>query len=262
MIQLIFRERGAGTMWGTSIGRLEREDLYAMLYECVSRTPGFAALRAKVLEVVRSNPRVTVSEIAAAFNLLPGQALIALRSVRLWFHEVEEEVRLSRRVVPQYRKGAIGGTFDRFHLGHLALLNTAFRTAEKVFIGLTTDRFVAAAGKRDVAPYDDRKRRLEEVLRRWGWWERAEIGALEDELGPPAVDPSYEVIVGSPFTLTNCLRVSASRIEKGLPPIAVELSPIVFAEDGLPLSSTRIRSGEVDEYGRITGYRGGSRRLS
>jgi len=240
-------------MWRASIGRLEREELYAMLYECVIRSPGFTALKAKVLEAVRSNPRVTVGEVAAAFKLPRGHALIALRSVRLWFHEVEEEVRLSRRIAPLHRKGAIGGTFDRFHLGHLALLNTAFRSAERVFIGLTTDRFAASKGKKGIAPFEERKERLEGVLRRWGWWERAEIGALDDELGPPAEDPSYEVIVGSPFTLENCLRVNASRIERGLPPIAVELSPIVFAEDGLPLSSTRIRSGEVDESGRLRG---------
>jgi hypothetical protein len=42
-------------MWRASVGRLEREDLYAMLYECVTRSPGFAALKLKVLEAVDSS---------------------------------------------------------------------------------------------------------------------------------------------------------------------------------------------------------------
>lgn len=233
----------------------DREELYAMLFECVTRSPGFQSLRAKVLEVVMRRPSVTPQELVAAMGLTPGQALIALRSVRLWCHEVETEVRLSRRITPVYRKGAIGGTFDRLHLGHIALLNTAFRTAERVFIGLTTDGFVSSSGKRGVAPFEERKRELEDALVRWGWRERAEVGDLSDELGPPAEDPSFDVIVGSPFTLPNCLKVNAARVERGLPPIAIEFSPIVLAEDGIPLSSTRIRSGEVDRYGRLTGPR-------
>ncbi|MEM0454943.1 MAG: pantetheine-phosphate adenylyltransferase [Nitrososphaerota archaeon] len=234
---------------------LGREELYAMLYECVARSPGFPSLKAKVLEVVMRRPYVTQQELAAALNLTPGQALIALRSVRLWCHEVETEVRLSRRITPIYRRGAIGGTFDNLHLGHLALLNAAFRSAERVFIGLTTDDFVSSVGKRGVAPYHERREELVRVLERWGWLSRAEIGALSDELGPPAEDPSFDVIIGSPFTLANCLKVNAVRIERGPPPIAVELSPMVLAEDGLPLSSTRIRAGEVDRYGRLTGSR-------
>jgi cytidyltransferase-like protein len=41
----------------------------------------------------------------------------------------------------------VGGTFDVLHKGHWFLLEEAFNVAERVLIGLTTDRFVARMGK-------------------------------------------------------------------------------------------------------------------
>ena len=46
----------------------------------------------------------------------------------------------------KYRKIAVGGTFDRFHEGHLKLLSKAFQLSELVLIGVTSDEFAQSKG--------------------------------------------------------------------------------------------------------------------
>ena len=47
----------------------------------------------------------------------------------------------------KYRKIAVGGTFDRFHEGHLKLLSKAFQLSQLVLIGVTSDEFAQSKAR-------------------------------------------------------------------------------------------------------------------
>ncbi len=49
----------------------------------------------------------------------------------------------------QYKKVAVGGTFDRFHNGHRKLLEEAFSHGELVVIGVTSNAFGGKKGNID-----------------------------------------------------------------------------------------------------------------
>jgi len=152
----------------------------------------------------------------------------------------------------KYRKVAVGGTFDRLHRGHRTLLERAFTLGEEVLIGLTSDQMVREKQvEGQVASFEDRLAKLTSFLMERGWLKRAKIVKLERPEGVLLEDPSIEALVVSQETLDRGREINRRRVEKGLPPYALEVVSMVLAEDGRPISSTRIRAGEVDEEGKL-----------
>jgi pantetheine-phosphate adenylyltransferase len=151
----------------------------------------------------------------------------------------------------QYRLAVLGGTFDHFHVGHEALLSTAFRVGDQVAVGLTTDRFVAShpkPGSRRMQSYSTRRATLVRWLRRTfpgrNWW----VVPLEDRFGR-SVEPGVDVLVVSPDTRDGGRAVNQERRRLGRAPVALEIVPLVIADDLAPVSSRRIRSGAIDPAG-------------
>ena len=74
---------------------------------------------------------------------------------------------------------AVGGTFDLFHHGHLALLLKAFEVGNHVLIGLCSDEFVKKTNKpHRIAPYAQRLEELKQFLEKNALLKRAEISPL------------------------------------------------------------------------------------
>jgi len=152
----------------------------------------------------------------------------------------------------RFKTVAIGGTFDEFHRGHIALIRKAFEIGGYVLIGLCTDNFAKRLMKNhEVAPYDERLRELESFLSSRGWRHRAEILPLQDPYGPTVSNDQIEAIVVSRETEPRAYEINEMREKKGLHALEIVTIDMVPAEDHIPISTTRIHLGEIDREGRL-----------
>jgi pantetheine-phosphate adenylyltransferase len=152
-----------------------------------------------------------------------------------------------------YSKVATGGTFDKLHAGHRRLLDKSFEVGDQVVIGLTSDEFARREkGKKAlVRSYRDRAAALKAYLRRTYPGRRYTVAKLDDYFGPGIARAGVEALVASPETGKRIELANRLRAERGFPPLRLVVIDWVTAEDGQPISSTRIRGGEIDEEGRM-----------
>ncbi|MCJ2520720.1 MAG: inosine/xanthosine triphosphatase [Candidatus Thermoplasmatota archaeon] len=143
----------------------------------------------------------------------------------------------------------LGGTFDPFHDGHESLLRRAFEDGGEVLIGLTSDSMVSAKGRR-VRAFTERKRHLEQFLRSRGW-ENFTIEEIDDRFGPAAHLAELDAIVVSEETERTASDLNEVRSSGGLKPLQILRVPLLPADDGLAISSTRISQGDIDASGRV-----------
>jgi len=140
---------------------------------------------------------------------------------------------------------AIGGTFDILHDGHKALLKKAY-TLGDVIIGLVSDEM--ARRKTYVSnTYDTRKKTVIAYIKALTGTDPV-IVALDDPYGP-ALKQKFDYIVVSPDTFRTAEEINTLRSQGGLPAITIVCVDFVLAQDGQPISSTRIHRGEIDDHG-------------
>jgi len=153
----------------------------------------------------------------------------------------------------RFRKAAVGGTFDELHRGHKTLIGKAFEVADRVVIGLSSDTFVAKMGKPHLtAGYVERKEELENYLNACGFAGRYEIVPLDDALGRTmtAAD-GLNALVVSQETEHTAKAINVKREKASMSPLKIFTVDMVPAENKSPISTTRIRSGEIDRNGHV-----------
>lgn len=150
-------------------------------------------------------------------------------------------------------KVAIGGTFQPLHDGHKALLRKAYELSRDVDVGVTSDEMARRGRARPVGSFRERATAL-------GDWIRREIGVeprifeIGDPYGP-TLNEDYDYIVVSAETYPMALRINEKRKELGMRPIEIYRVECILAEDGRPISATRVASGEIDVHGNLLGKR-------
>lgn len=152
----------------------------------------------------------------------------------------------------KFKTVAVGGTFDELHRGHKALLMKAFEAGKCVLIGLCTDEFVSQLKKPHLtASYEERLEALQTFLFSRGVLERARIMQLNDPFGPTLSKGRIEALVVSRETEPMALKINEKRKQAGLPPLQIIVIEMVPSQNRAPISTTRIRRGEIDREGHL-----------
>ena len=152
----------------------------------------------------------------------------------------------------RFAKVAVGGTFDELHRGHKTLLLQAFEIGEHVLIGLSSDELAARLSKPHVtASYEERQQGLNLWLDNLGLADRSEIVPLFDAFGSSIEDPRIEALIVSEETKRTAEKINEIRKKAGLPILEIVSIDMVPSQNCRPISTTRIRLGEMDREGRL-----------
>ena len=142
----------------------------------------------------------------------------------------------------------LGGTFNVLHLGHYALLDAAVAAGDEVCIAITSDEFISKT-KKYHTPLNERAERVKQYLsaKRCIY----SITVINTPEGNAPHDKFLDAIVVSPETYENAEKINILREQNGLQSLKIIVVPHVLAEDGMPISSTRIISKEIDIDGKM-----------
>jgi len=148
-------------------------------------------------------------------------------------------------------KVCLGGTFNILHKGHKKLFDKAIELVGdngSIHVGIAVGDIIKT--KKNVNSFDFRRKVILDYISGKKLRTKIEVLPIDTKLGL-AVDEDYDVIVVSPETKFNALEINKKREEQGNKLLDIVEIPHVMAEDGRPISSTRIIKKEIDKEGKV-----------
>jgi pantetheine-phosphate adenylyltransferase len=107
----------------------------------------------------------------------------------------------------------------------------------------------------EVAIYEQRLKELRSFLRKQGVLDRGKIVPLDTPYGITLSTTIADALIVSKETETVGLKINEKRVAKELRPLELVVIDMVPAEDTVPISSTRIRHGEIDREGHLVRHK-------
>lgn len=150
----------------------------------------------------------------------------------------------------------VGGTFDRFHVGHEAVLRKAFEVGDKITIGITTQTYLdtykpLAVGGVQRQSFEERKREIEHYIDGLHTSKEVVFLPIDDPYEPLASDAMYDSVVVTKDNIQTALEINIRRQQQNISILQLVEVPIIPAQDHQILSSSRIRQNHIDRYGKL-----------
>lgn len=151
-----------------------------------------------------------------------------------------------------FHKAVVGGTFDHFHLGHEKLLATAIAGSEHLTIGIAKEElFQHKTLAESIEPDEARGLSVWNCIVKHHAEAKAEIIKIATLYGNTLEEADIQTIFVTEENLPNVAKINAKREEQGFSPLETVLVPYVMASDGKPITSERIRIGEINREGVV-----------
>ena len=150
-----------------------------------------------------------------------------------------------------FQRSVIGGSFDHLHIGHKHLMEIAFANSKFVVIGLTSDQMTMHKKFQiSFEDYQTRYKNLIDFLHQKSYQERYDIIKISNIYGQTLEDNIIQAIFITENTNRNALIINEKRKELNLKPLQIINVGLVKGDDGLVVSSERIRGGEISVSGK------------
>ena len=157
------------------------------------------------------------------------------------------------RIIPDMKKekvGALGGTFDHFHIGHQSFIQFAKDRADRLLIGITADQMVQdKVASSLIQPFAKRQKAVEHFCKMLGI--EVEIIQINDHFGPTLGERPIDLLVVTQHTEDGAKIINKMRTKKSLPALKYDVCQMKRDEDGEVITSTRIRLGEINRSGLV-----------
>ena len=153
----------------------------------------------------------------------------------------------------EYDLVVCGGTFDHFHKGHREFLRYALSISKKLLVGLTSDNYVKAKDKFDcVEEFRTRVNNLENFFIHQKVSDRVHIERIDDIFIPKIWENlPIEAIVVTKDTIMGANKINLRIKEQEKCPLKIEVVSLVKSQNNEYISSSKIRSGEINREGQL-----------
>ena len=149
-------------------------------------------------------------------------------------------------------KVCLGGTFNVLHKGHKKLFDKALEVAGEngiLYIGRTRGEVIKI--KKYVKSFEERKSAIEEYFSNKKKSPIIKIIPISSKYDQSLIYDDYDAIVVSPETIVTAIEINRRRKEFGNNPLEIVEIPFVLADDGRPISSSRIVNKDINVNGKI-----------
>jgi len=147
---------------------------------------------------------------------------------------------------------ASGGTFDMLHDGHKAFLRFQLGISKNILLGITSDEYIRKYQKpHEIESFEVRKKSVQRFLIKEKSLDRIKILKLDKPYSDEIEKVNTQALVVTPNTAKGAIYINKERLKAKLPSLEVLSTDLLRGEDGVPISSTRIRNGEISRAGTV-----------